>query len=692
VNYHPVAARSQNHIGNTPAHLLLTRLAAFTPTAGARRQSFIEGSPANTGQMDSHSNLNHVIETLDALLAEYPACVREKNRQGDLPLHVAVRNTALEPNPERLAQGLPSAAEELIVRLLEANTDAVRQCNGASEYPLHLVLNRYCSAALAQRILNLHPKALFEKGQGGRFPLRIAYVNQCSAAVIQALLYAGGGDAALISSRAYNFDAPTNGTGPRRGTADGSALHMALKYRGSAAACAVTLRHDSAQCEVRDEDGYLALHVALKALAAPTAASGACGVTPGLLESILKSFPAGAAEKMNGMLPLLYAVRKRLDCQTLSLLSEWHPYDDAIKREAEKVIVELSSRRAQEEEAKESAENDVRADLLNKERTASLAREREKRQQHDVESLQAKLAVLREESEAAMAQPPRPDFLKKASSTPPSFTFEVASGRKESRNAMATFLQRQARAREGRALAEERRRGEEREAALAKEEERVNADQAAIEKLRAMEEEIASKQQLYRRALERVSRDRGAGDPIALVEREVEAAEGVEEREKEDAGAIFRPSPAVSASPRRMVRTSTATGTGPPSPSTAAKSGVKPRWASRRIPDTVQGSAIKTSADLFMQDSTARYRFNTTDEEGEADKGTIKDSDTEKVSRGESSLKTPFGTRSSLMYHSSGLVGAETATPVHRGRKPSTHHSGLSHFDDDDESDGLESD
>ena len=52
-----------------------------------------------------------------------------KNRQGDLPLHVAARNTALEPDPERLSQGLPSAAEEIIVHLLEANANATQKRN-----------------------------------------------------------------------------------------------------------------------------------------------------------------------------------------------------------------------------------------------------------------------------------------------------------------------------------------------------------------------------------------------------------------------------------------------------------------------------------------------------------------------------------------------------------------------------------
>ena len=61
VNYHPVAARSQNHIGNTPLHLLLSRLAAFTPTAGARRQSFVEGSSVSGSGGDG--NLSHIIHT-----------------------------------------------------------------------------------------------------------------------------------------------------------------------------------------------------------------------------------------------------------------------------------------------------------------------------------------------------------------------------------------------------------------------------------------------------------------------------------------------------------------------------------------------------------------------------------------------------------------------------------------------------
>ena len=77
---------------------------------------------------------------------------------------------------------------------------------------------------------------------------------------------------------------------------------MALKYRASSAACYATLRYDTAQCEVRDAEGCLALHVALKALTTSSSASTTmCGPTPELLQSILESFPAAAAEKMNGI-------------------------------------------------------------------------------------------------------------------------------------------------------------------------------------------------------------------------------------------------------------------------------------------------------------------------------------------------------------------------------------------------------
>ena len=63
-----------------------------------------------------------------------------------------------------------------------------------------------------------------------------------------------------------------------------------------------------------------------------------------------------------------------------------------------------------------------------------------------------------------------------------------------------------------------------------------------------------------------------------------------------------------------------------------------------------------------------------------------RDKGKERITPGKLHVKTPFGTRSSLMHHSQGLVGVE------KERQLNVHHSSLSHFDDDDESDGFESD
>ena len=65
---------------------------------------------------------------------------------------------------------------------------------------------------------------------------------------------------------------------------------------------------------------------------------------------------------------------------------DWHPYDDAIKREAEEVILNMGDRIAQDKEDKRSAEEDLRVDLLHKEHTNALSKTREQREQKTLSS------------------------------------------------------------------------------------------------------------------------------------------------------------------------------------------------------------------------------------------------------------------------------------------------------------------
>ena len=161
---------------------------------------------------------------------------------------MAVHNTALEPNPERLAR---HSTWELVLHLLEANPDAVQQCNSAGEYPLHLVLNRYCSPAWLSECSSCTQSPLRERA-GRPLPLRIAYANLCSGRSAT-LLYAGGGDVALISTSSMPL-----WTAEAQRHCRGSA-HIWRSSTASAAACAITLVMTTLSASARRE-GYLALH------------------------------------------------------------------------------------------------------------------------------------------------------------------------------------------------------------------------------------------------------------------------------------------------------------------------------------------------------------------------------------------------------------------------------------------------
>ena len=98
----------------------------------------------------------------------------------------------------------------------------------------------------------------------------------------------------------------------------------------------------------------------------------------------------------------------------------------------------------------------------------------------------------------------------------------------------------------------------------------------------------------------------------------------------------------------------------------------------------------KTEGDLFTQDFAAPYRFDIHDEK-DREKHAVQDK--AEASPGKSPMKKPFGTRSSLMFYSAGLVGAGQGqgSPAPTERRHGVPPHQLSHFDDDDESDGFES-
>jgi ankyrin repeat protein len=462
----PASARESNHMGNTPLHLFLARLYAFSPEQ--------QGASAS-----SSSSTFSVLETLDELLYEHPAACTVANRQGDLPLHVAVRTVGSGSN-------IPDG-NKVLLRLLKEHPEAAAHANQARDTALHLALQQGCSLELVKALLAAHPDSLFAAGHGGKYPLRVAYVNNCSVSVVEALLSAGGGDVALKSvGKESSSSSSSAGT---KGRGEGSALHMALRYKAPAPVTMATLRFDAEeQCETYDWEGCLPLHVALKAYSAN-------GVSIDLLKEIIAANPAATGVQMMGESPLQYALSRQsnshkisLPTSVIDLLTAHHPYSDATLADAQSAAQHMREKQEKEQNERKEAqrldeEHERRMNDALMHQKASLTRR---------DSLGTMMQRLKSESDAVISSVPKSPRRE-----------EGEGGREQLMSLLHTASAAKAQEAKDELDAEEARRQQELAASLEIEKKKLER----VHRLQEMEAEIAAKQKEYFEELARITEE-----------------------------------------------------------------------------------------------------------------------------------------------------------------------------------------
>ena len=216
------------------------------------------------------------MQLTNRLLELYPGAVHERDKLGNLPLHLALYNRA-DP--------------ELVLRLLEMNPEAA--CEAARSgggLPLHCALESKAQPDLAvvRRLLALYPQAVHTANSYGAMPLHIALGHTAPAPALIGLLVAAHPNAVCQGDSSGAEQA--NGSLP---------LHLALRNRAHPQLIVVRLLEAFPQAaRERGSDGCLPLHLAIR-----------CRLEPALVRRVLEAFPQAVSEPdALGNLPLHLAL------------------------------------------------------------------------------------------------------------------------------------------------------------------------------------------------------------------------------------------------------------------------------------------------------------------------------------------------------------------------------------------------
>ena len=96
---------------------------------------------------------------INFLLQQYPDAIKEKSKDGDLPLHAACRY---------------ELSLEVIVLLVKQYPDAVTEKSKDGDLPVHLACQSYQSLEVIKFLVRHHPDTVKEKDNDGRTPFDLA--------------------------------------------------------------------------------------------------------------------------------------------------------------------------------------------------------------------------------------------------------------------------------------------------------------------------------------------------------------------------------------------------------------------------------------------------------------------------------------------------------------------------------------
>jgi ankyrin repeat protein len=105
------------------------------------------------------------------LLSHFPVHIRDTNRQGVTPLHLAVADTDFEAS--------------FVETLIGMNSEAVGTPDYQGSIPLHYALRHGASLDVVKLLLNLHPKGKYITDKLGNLPLHVACRHGASLEVVK---------------------------------------------------------------------------------------------------------------------------------------------------------------------------------------------------------------------------------------------------------------------------------------------------------------------------------------------------------------------------------------------------------------------------------------------------------------------------------------------------------------------------
>ncbi|KAL1496107.1 hypothetical protein AB1Y20_014732 [Prymnesium parvum] len=198
-----------------------------------------------------------------ALLADQ---VNKKDKDGRLPLHIAVDE---------------GKSEGVVTALLAAFPEAVKEKDKDGSLPLHIAIDKGASEGVVTALLAAFPEAVKEKDEDGRLPLRIAIDKGASEGVVTALL-AAFPEAAKEKGKDWSLP-----------------LHIAIDNRASEGVVTALLATFPEAVKEKDGDGRLPLRIAIDK-----------GASEGVVTALLAAFPEAVKEKgkLDGRLPLRIAI------------------------------------------------------------------------------------------------------------------------------------------------------------------------------------------------------------------------------------------------------------------------------------------------------------------------------------------------------------------------------------------------
>lgn len=129
-------------------------------------------------------NIIEVYKVLKLFVDQYPCGIEMEDKNGNIPLHIAIRN---------------SAPTEVIKFLIEAFPRGASIRDSDNLFPLHSALMRNASATVIRELLEAYPLAIRLHDNRGEIPLHISLEMNASVEVIKLLIVANP-DAQFVKS------------------------------------------------------------------------------------------------------------------------------------------------------------------------------------------------------------------------------------------------------------------------------------------------------------------------------------------------------------------------------------------------------------------------------------------------------------------------------------------------------------